>query len=135
MKMKWFHKLLHPHCADCAKQEEAKLERERESRVCNTCEVLRLQNAQLIEERDRLLDRLLNPSVPTEEKADTKEINPILPKRFIPFSVRRQILEAEDRHKAELLRKNAHNPTITKLEKELGIEDAVSTSDAQVQTR
>jgi hypothetical protein len=132
--MKWLHKLLHPHCDQCHDEEVERLERERESRICNSCEMLRNQIQLLHEERDKLLDRLLNPPIQKEPEIDTSQVKLAMPSRFTPWKVKRQMLEAEDRKAASLLKereKELHPDTI-KLEKELGIQDAVSESASQV---
>ena len=106
----WFHRLFNPHCPHCY---EEQLERSH----CNTCQVLQLELASVKQERDKLLQRILNP--PTEStmsKDDIDELKPILPKA-IPWNVRRQMLEAEDREKARLMQ-NAPKP-IDELEKEV----------------
>lgn len=141
--MKWLHKLLHPHCDQCREEEIERLERERESRICNTCEMLRNQVQLLYEERDKLLDRLLNSQVQKEEsKVDTSNIKMRLPSNFIPWRVKRQMLEAEDKRAASLLKERQtelkDTDKTTKLERELGIDlghgerDAIPESASQV---
>jgi hypothetical protein len=45
--IKFIHHLLNPHCEHCA-------EEEREKRVCNSCEVLKMECARLQIENDRV---------------------------------------------------------------------------------
>jgi hypothetical protein len=134
--MKWLHRLLHPHCDQCREEESERLERERESRVCNSCEVLRNQVAILYEERDKLLDRLLSPQIQKEEpKFDTSNTKMRIPSNFMPWRVKRQMLEAEDKKAAALLKEKQtelKTDKIAQLEKEMGIEDAIPKSNAQV---
>ena len=80
---------------------------------CNSCETLRGQLESVNFEKKILLDRLLNPSVPVVQEKE--EYEPIKPKN-IPWIVRKQMLEAEDREKAKLMRLKTEE-----LEKELGI--------------
>lgn len=48
---------------------------------CNTCEVLKLELAQLHSQNRELLDKLINPSRIIEEVKDTTNLKPILPHR------------------------------------------------------
>lgn len=96
---------------------------------CNTCEILRLQLDESNRERKDLLNRLLDKDKP-EPLAEPKEIFQPITSRHIPWSVRQQMLEAEDRKAAQLMRekqKELNSAPITKqvadLEKELGITD------------
>jgi len=104
--------LLNPHCEHCREERE-------ESRVCPSCETLKSQLEAVNHEKNRLLDRLLTPIVeatPAQpEREITKPIN-------IPWNVRRQMLEREDRERAKLIQ-NAPIPTET-LERELDIASA-----------
>jgi len=87
---------------------------------CNSCETLRNQLDVVNFEKKQLLDRLLNPI--QLEKSEPVEYEPI-PNKNIPWNVRRQMLEAEDREKKRLLDK-LPKPVVQsteKLEKELDI--------------
>lgn len=86
---------------------------------CNTCEVLRAQLDESNRERRELLNRLLEPSKP-EPPQTIEEMKPIQP-QHIPWRVRQQMLESEDRKAAELLKKRANE--IGELEKELGVSE------------
>lgn len=89
-----------------------------EPRACLVCEVLREQLAISEKERRELLQRALAPpSIPTEPEIQ-EEFKPIMPK-FIPWNVRRQMLEADDRKAAQLMKEKAKE--IAELEKELGV--------------
>jgi len=85
---------------------------------CETCEILRMQLAESNAERRDLLTRLLEKDKPIVVPEDKTEYKPITP-AYTPWRVRQQMLEAEDRKKMELLRKNADE--VEKLEKELEI--------------
>lgn len=98
---------------------------------CHSCETLKIQLALKNEENTKLLNTILEMNKPKEEiKVETRTIQPVQPKN-IPWSVRRQMIEAEDRKAAELIAKKAReaaeqgvDETIRELEKELGVEDA-----------
>lgn len=104
----WLHRLLNPHCSTC--HDECEL-----LKVCNSCEILKAQLDVTLREKDRLLSKLLDDtpkSISQQPMEPTKPIN-------IPWNVRRQMLEAEDREKARLIQ-NA--PISTEdLEKELNL--------------
>jgi len=107
----WIHRLLNPHCPHCAEEYERDM-------VCPSCEILKQQLDVANLEIRRLLDKIL-------EKPQPESIKPppeITPPRNVPWSVRRQMLEAEDREKARLMRE-APKPTVSteELEKELNI--------------
>lgn len=85
---------------------------------CLVCEVLREQLASSEKERRELLQRALAPSIPPAEPVDEREHVPVTPP-FIPWRLKQQMLEAEDRKKAELMRNKANE--IEELEKELGV--------------
>lgn len=83
---------------------------------CSTCEVLRTQLDESNRERRELLNRILDKGKPEPLPTEVEEQKPIQP-QFIPWRVRQQMLEAEDRKKAELMRQKNEE-----LEKELGVE-------------
>lgn len=91
---------------------------------CSTCEVLREQLAHSENERRNLLDRLLTKDRP-EALPEKEELEPIKTTNYVPWHVRQQMMEAEDRQKARLMKDRAKE--IEDLEKELGIG---STEDA-----
>lgn len=99
---------------------------------CASCELLRAQLEMCNEERKNLLERLLNP--PKEEPAPTHKENlqPINPAR-LPWYVRQQMLEREDRKEAERIRKEKEKEiaetkpsteqSIAEIEQELGVQE------------
>ena len=105
----WIHRLFNPHCPHCLSERV-------ESKVCPSCETLKAQLEMINYENKRLLDRILTPSIKEEVARPPVEITR---PTNVPWNVRRQILEAEDREKAKLLR-NAPVP-VEDLEKELDI--------------
>jgi len=86
--------------------------------VCKICETLREQLDKSERERTELLHRLLDKDKPESSIQLTDELKSIQP-NFIPWRVKQQLLEAEDRKKAELMRNK--DKEISELEKELGI--------------
>lgn len=86
---------------------------------CNTCEVLRAQLDESNRERRELLNRLLEKDKPEPLTTPIEEFKPI-GKQFVPWRVRQQMLEEEDRKKAQLMRDKAAE--IANLEKELGVQ-------------
>ena len=94
---------------------------------CQTCEILRFQLDESNRERRELLHKLLEKDKPESVTTPSKEdLQPIRP-QFTPWRVRQQMLEAEDRKQAQLLREKqkemaeARKPGIEELEKELDI--------------
>jgi hypothetical protein len=112
---KWLHHLFNPHCDLCDARPK-----------CESCEVLREQLALANAEKDKLLRYVLEPepslTTPKQGQQDEEEDGPILPK-FVPWHVRRQMLESEDRKQAQLLAesKKDQDQAIKQLEKNLGI--------------
>lgn len=76
---------------------------------CESCETLKIQVEALREDNRRLLDRMLEKPEPEPQRAiDTT--TPIIPRgRQLPWKVRQQMLEANDRDVAAKL-KNAPKP-------------------------
>ena len=72
-------------------------------RTCETCEVLREQLHRSEAERIDLLNRLLDKDKP-EPVVEREETHVPIQPQFIPWRVRQQMLEAEDRKTAELMR-------------------------------
>ena len=96
---------------------------------CENCEMLRSLLEQERYNNRKLLDSLLEvvkPSVVASERSEPPK--PIMPKN-IPWSVRQQMLEQESRITAQLLKQKS----IENLEEELGVSDALSTGDGEVQ--
>jgi hypothetical protein len=93
---------------------------------CQTCEVLRLQLDESNRERRQLLQQLLERDKPEPPVETKEELQPIRP-QFVPWRVRQQMLEAEDRKQAQLLAEkkkemeSARKSSIDDLEKELDI--------------
>ena len=86
---------------------------------CEVCEVLRTQLDESNRERKELLTRVLNPTQSEPLSVKEEEPQPIRP-QVIPWKVRQQMLESEDRKQAQLMRDKKKE--IEELEKELGID-------------
>jgi hypothetical protein len=106
----WLHHLFNPHCPECQHDKE-----------CKSCDVLQAQVDRLTRENERLLETLLDKQKPepVAVQTDFKELK----QRHIPWNVRRQMLENEDREKARILKEHSVTSEITteELEKEMGI--------------
>jgi hypothetical protein len=95
-------------------------------RHCEACEILRAQLEQSSRERLDLLNRLLDKDkVEPPTVTSVEEYEPIKP-QFIPWRVRQQMFEAEDRKAAQLMRDKIKemkevDPSIERLEKEVGL--------------
>ena len=127
--MNFIHRWLNPHCTHC-------IEAARESRICDSCETLKLEIARLRQDNERLLDRLLKePELPKVQIE--QDLRPINPSRFMSWNMRREMLERESRDAAlklqEKMKSNKLQPTnspvninksVEELERELGVEDA-----------
>jgi hypothetical protein len=85
---------------------------------CEACEILRESLAKSESERKELLHRLLDKDKTEPPAAEQQEFKPIN-QNFVPWRVRQQMLEAEDRKKAQLMKEKATE--IEKLEKELEV--------------
>jgi len=110
----WFHRFLNPHCPDCKLDSQDK-------KVCQSCETLRMEIARLTSDNERLLNGLLDKSITSKEEPKV----PIMlkPPSNVPWTVRRQMLEREDRERARLI-KDAPKPEkvdVSDLERELNI--------------
>lgn len=91
-----------------------------EPSLCETCEVLKIQLELERQEKKELLNLVIEQHKPTkEETKPPAELKPIMT-RPIPWKVRQQALEAEDRVKAKIIKENKLEG-IEELEKELDL--------------
>lgn len=118
---KWFHQLINPHCDYCVD--------------CVSCKVLKEQLELANIEKTKLLNALLavtNP--PVKEEIIPTEIKRELSPKNIPWRIKRQMLEEEDRARAKIM--NNVNKDINKaneeLEKELEIVAAKSEAELKL---
>jgi hypothetical protein len=117
---KFFHELFQPHCPHC-------LEERQEDKHCESCETLKEQLSIANHERELLLQRILTPAPREADRIMAPEPQAVKP-RTVPWNIRRQMLEQEDREKARILRE-APQP-IADLEKELGIVENARENEA-----
>jgi len=129
----WLHKLLNPHCPHCKADEE-------DNRVCQSCETLKMQLAIVNAEKQRMLEALLDkpkPNIEPQKVEIPQEVKP----RMMTWNMRRQMLEAEDKKTAEIMRKIEEDraklkpaKTSNELEKELGVsnDEAIGRSNEEV---
>ncbi len=107
------------------RERRLRLEEETSERkhVCPTCEIFKVEIERANREKELLLNKILQPPDKVEIVQRPITVNP---PRQVPFAIKRQILEAEDRVKAEKLRKfeeenkNLDNK-IEQMEKTMGI--------------
>jgi hypothetical protein len=79
--------------------------------VCQSCENLKIQLDSITAENRRLLEFIMHPPEATENRPAPE---PIVQRKNIPWRVRQQMLEAEDREKARLMKEKTEE-----LEKEV----------------
>lgn len=115
------HRLLNPHCPDCR-------EKDTESEICKSCEILKSQLDIANHEKKQLLEALLESHKPARDESIKPDIDyKALQKSSMPWAVRKQMLEAESREAARLMANTRisdtpEDKTIEELEKQLGIE-------------
>lgn len=101
----FFHRLLNPHCEHCAMEEEKKFQRDSHN---PTIELLKDEIERLRRINDSLMAKL--ESFHTEPESNPLPINvhetplPVTPRKT-SWQVKQRELEAEDRHRARVLRK------------------------------
>lgn len=84
-------------------KEWLELKREYKTKPCETCDTLRVQVEQLRLDNSKLMDRLLEKPVSEVVMRVPDNLTPIKP-RHIPWALRRQMMESEDRKAAQLKR-------------------------------
>lgn len=100
-----------------------KLQTDEVEEVCASCETLKQQLEIANYEKEKLLNRIMEK--PEPERVSAPEPQATRP-RMVPWNVRRQMLEREDREKARLMR-DAPKPDATlksdvaELEKEMDV--------------
>lgn len=73
-------------------------------KVCESCETLKLQLSLANEEKARLLERVMEKPIPIPERTEAPPMRNVIPKGAMPWRVRQQMLEREDREKARAMR-------------------------------
>jgi len=119
--LNWIHKLLNPHCEQCREDRE-------DASICKACEVLRTQLEAANSEKRQLLSMLL-PKQKEEAVDNTIKPEPIRTGQHVSFNIRRQMLEAEDRHKAALLIKSQKE--IAEVPRDASIKTTISIPQSQ----
>lgn len=79
------------------------IERREKRRECTSCETLREQLFIANNEKQKLLEQLIEINNPKAAVQEEKEFEPIQP-RIVPWHIKRRMLEAESRKEAELLK-------------------------------
>jgi hypothetical protein len=110
--IKWLHHLFNPHCPECKEEKELH---------CKSCEVLQIQLERTQSQLNQILQMMIQPRV--TETVPVEEIQPIRQSRYVPFSVKKQMLEAESRKQAELMKEK-----IKEVEESVGLKDAAEES-------
>lgn len=96
---KWLHHLLDPHCTECASESMY-------DNVCESCETLKMQLNVVNAEKRQMLETILSLAKPAEVQPPTQRVNPErASSAALPWNARRQLLEAEDRVKAQIIAK------------------------------
>jgi hypothetical protein len=115
---KFFHELMNPHCSECMRESEL-------DSMCESCETLKMQLSLANQREKELLQLLVYKQQPLPELVASSDIKPVMPKA-IPWRVKQQMLEEQDRERAKVLAEQA------KLEKEILKEykDAPRTTEA-----
>ena len=116
----WFHRLLNPHCLHC-------IEAARESRICNSCEILKTQLEITAYEKKQLLRtiEIINTPAVAEVVVQQEERTEAVMPRQVPWHIRREMLEKQDRVAAALIKNKKR--TTEELEEDLGINSSSST--------
>ena len=105
--IQFFHHLFNPHCPHCRDEM-------REEMHCESCDTRQEEIVRLRAENDRLLNIIINRTEPPHEINEPhQELKPIL-NRAMPFRVKRQMLEQEDRAAKRIL-----DERIKELEKDI----------------
>ena len=114
---KWFHHLINPHCEQCRAEKEIAREIRMIEQECKSCDTLRTLLAAERENNRRLLDLIVEQNTPkVEMREPVRDLKPITPMR-VPWRVRQQMLEAEDRVTAQRM-KNLEEEVLEKKEPE-----------------
>lgn len=101
--VKFFHELRNPHCSHCIDLMHEERDNEREKKHCESCDTLNSQLVQANNHIEMLMKRLLEKPEPVIQM-NTEDLKPIQTTKSLPWRVRQQALETEDRHTAKLMR-------------------------------
>ena len=116
--VRFIHHIFQPHCQECHDEIQ-------DARICVSCETLRQQLEIANYEKRELLNKLIKPEPIQIEQPDFSQMRP----KAVPWRVRREELEAEDRKRAQLIKEKEKelkagvvSETVDELEKELGVQ-------------
>lgn len=123
----FLHRFFNPHCPHCREEYD-------ENRVCNSCEVLKIELEQIRFQNKQLLDTILEytkPSRPEVAVVHDDNLKPISPSH-IPWNVKKQQLELNSRKKLmedeksaeEAIMVERRKKELEELEKRVGVSDA-----------
>lgn len=135
----WYRQWLEIRAEFKAKKFELNREVTTEKSICQSCETLKSQLEIANYEKKLLLNRLLEKPEPIEERTIAPELVAARP-RAIPWHIKKQMLETEDREKARAMREapKPDSVTNTKVDKvdveELERELDVVTKDRESQS-
>lgn len=124
--MNWFHKFFNPHCPECR---DEKLD----NQICDSCNILRQENANLRKHNDQLIQALLDKVNPKKDQIPQQVVITQPVSNNLSWRARRHMLETEDKKSAQIereKRKEMATPikSVTELESELEIENASKVS-------
>ena len=104
---------------------EAKRQIAQEERICQSCEVLKVELEKERREKQQLLAHILTPQTTEEPTRSDEPATPLRTARHVPWRVKQQQLELEDKRQRERIltefRERARVP-IDQMEKTMGIE-------------
>jgi len=108
----WFHHLFNPHCIECLAEREDNYHRSQ----CKGCENLML----IIEQKNHIIESLISPNRQINDNSISKTSPGPIHNKYMPWDVKRQMLERRDREAAM----KGSKQSVEELEKELGLENA-----------
>jgi hypothetical protein len=79
------------------------IEIRREGKVCQACEILKVELSNERREKEILLQHLLTPRPTEPERTTAPELQVPISRKHIPWKMRQQMLEEDDRKKAQVL--------------------------------
>lgn len=114
---------------------ELKTAVKQEEIICQSCETLKSQLEIANYEKRQLLSRLLEKPEPIEERLTAPEPQAMRP-RAVPWHVKKQMLETEDREKARAMREapkpDSEKANVDELERELKVVETARESTTSV---
>lgn len=107
--VEFIHHLFDPHCPECEE--------------CKTCVILREQINAERQSNKNLIQAIIDINKPQKIEQIEPEIDYRQVRKTVPWKVRREMMEGEDKVKAQRIREQAvnQNKSVEEIEKELGI--------------